>query len=83
MELVDKARDLAVRFSARAIPKSEWTHDAHVIVGAWHLQHYGASEALAQLRNGIRRLNEILSWVQARGQWVEPDLSPLRCHYSR
>jgi hypothetical protein len=135
------ARDLAARFAACAIAKAEWTHDAHVMVGAWFVEHHGASEATAKLREGIRRLNEhhgtpnsetsgyhetitrayvqlleslfghcpdhltfedrvellrksrlrertflftfysqeVLRSATARHEWVEPDLSPLRC----
>jgi len=49
---------LAARFVAAAIPRGEWTHEAHLIVGAWHVDQFGADAALARLREGIRRLNE-------------------------
>jgi hypothetical protein len=48
---------LAVRFTALALAKEEWTHAAHLTVGAWHVDRYGASGALAVLRDGIKRLN--------------------------
>jgi hypothetical protein len=50
--------DLAARFEACAIPAAEWTHEAHLIVGLWHVDRYGPDEALERLRSGIRRLNE-------------------------
>lgn len=50
--------DLAARFAACTLPASEWTHAAHLRVGLWHVARYGADEALARLRHGIRRLNE-------------------------
>ena len=50
--------ELAARFEACAIPAAEWTHEAHLIVGLWHVDRYGADEALVRLRSGIRRLNE-------------------------
>jgi hypothetical protein len=31
---------------------------AHLRVGAWHVDRYGADEALIRLRSGIRALNE-------------------------
>lgn len=52
------ADDLAARFAARAIPAAEWTHVAHLVVGAWHVHRYGPNGALDRLRDGIRRLNE-------------------------
>lgn len=50
--------DLGARFEACAIPGSEWTHAAHLVVGLWHVARYGPDEALRRLRQGIRRLNE-------------------------
>jgi RimJ/RimL family protein N-acetyltransferase len=50
--------DLAQRFAALTLPKSEWTHAAHLAVGLWHVSRYGRDDALAKLRSGIRRLNE-------------------------
>ena len=50
--------DLAARFAAATIPKTEWTHAAHLAVGLWHVDRYGPEEALTRLRAGIRRLND-------------------------
>ena len=52
------AAALAARFAALTLPKEEWTHAAHLTVGAWHVDRYGPAEALLLLRGGIRRLNE-------------------------
>jgi hypothetical protein len=52
------AAALAARFTALTLSKEEWTHAAHLTVGAWHVDRHGAVEALTLLRNGIRRLNE-------------------------
>jgi adenylate kinase family enzyme len=49
--------DLAARFAACSIPATEWTHAAHLTVGLWHVDRYGAEQALVRLRNGIRALN--------------------------
>jgi hypothetical protein len=49
--------DLAARFRACAIPFEEWTHTAHLRVGAWHVERFGAEGALPLLRQGIRKLN--------------------------
>jgi environmental stress-induced protein Ves len=48
----------AAAFQSCAIPKSEWTHQAHLKVGTWHVRRFGKDEALARLRIGIRRLND-------------------------
>jgi hypothetical protein len=49
---------LAQRFTALTLSKEEWTHVAHLTVGAWHVDRYGAAQALPLLRERIRRLNE-------------------------
>lgn len=48
---------LAERFVALALAKEEWTHVAHLAVGAWHVDRFGATDALSMLRDGIKRLN--------------------------
>jgi hypothetical protein len=50
--------ELVRRFIASELPRSEWTHDAHLSVGLWHVSRYDAEEALTRLRDGIRRLND-------------------------
>jgi hypothetical protein len=50
--------ELAARFASCSLPRDQWTHQAHLAVGMWHLHRFGAEQALARLRNGIRRLND-------------------------
>jgi hypothetical protein len=50
--------EFARQFVARKIPARLWTHGAHLAVGLWHVDRYGADEALRRLRQGIRSLNE-------------------------
>jgi len=50
--------DLAKRFREVSLPRAEWTHEAHLAVGLWHVREFGAAEALERLRSGIRQLNE-------------------------
>jgi hypothetical protein len=59
--------DLVARFRARTIPKSEWTHVAHLAVGLWHVHTHGPEPALALLRAGITRLNEAHGTVNDDG----------------
>jgi hypothetical protein len=49
--------DFAAAFGACTLPRSSWTHLAHLRVGAWHVHHFGPERALELLRVGIRRLN--------------------------
>ena len=46
------------RFLDRGLPKPEWTHHAHLVVGLWHLQRHGFDESLSLLRERIRAFNE-------------------------
>lgn len=50
--------ELVAAFTAGTLPRAEWTHAAHLRVGAWHVHHHGAAAALELLRQRIRRLNE-------------------------
>jgi len=49
---------LAARFVRGAVPKEEWTHAAHLTVGAWHVRQFGPVAAIDRLRTGIRALND-------------------------
>jgi hypothetical protein len=50
--------DLAHLFQTQTLPKAGWTHEAHLRVGAWYVDRFGAAGALPRLREGIRRLND-------------------------
>jgi hypothetical protein len=58
LELVGNLDHLIEGFLACSLREEEWTHHAHLAVGLWHVEQLGAEEALACLRQGIRRLNE-------------------------
>jgi hypothetical protein len=45
-------------FIARTLPKSAWTHQAHLRVGLWHALRYSDVEALELLRGRISAYNE-------------------------
>lgn len=49
---------LAADFLAGSLPREQWTHNAHLTVGAWHVHRFGVDEAITRLRVGIRTLNE-------------------------
>jgi hypothetical protein len=50
--------ELVAAFRDGTLPRAAWTHEAHMRVGAWHVHHHGAAEALDLLRERITRLNE-------------------------
>jgi hypothetical protein len=42
----------------RTLPKAEWTHEAHLRAGLWHVREHGAVAALELLRQRISAYNE-------------------------
>ncbi len=53
-----EAAALVSAFEARTLPKSEWTHEAHLIVGLWYVMHEPLPSALVSMRERIRAYNE-------------------------
>jgi hypothetical protein len=49
--------ELVEAFLACTLPKKEWTHQAHLRVGLWHLLRHDGDAALALLRERIQRYN--------------------------
>ena len=54
----DAIEALVTRFCSCTLPREAWTHAAHLSVGLWHVDRFGADEALGRMRVGIRTLNE-------------------------
>ena len=48
------------RFEDCTLPKSEWTHGAHLVMALWYQVHHGRDEATRLIRDGIQRYNESL-----------------------
>lgn len=49
--------DLIVAFENADLPRSQWTHEAHLRVGFYYASHFPIAIAGARLRDGIQRLN--------------------------
>lgn len=47
------------------LPKSSWTHEAHLRVGLWHVKRLGPGPALMELRRAIRSYNESTGGVNS------------------
>lgn len=45
-------------FEACRLPKPRWTHQAHLAVGLWYLNHHAYEEALVIVRQRIHAYNE-------------------------
>ncbi|RYU95166.1 hypothetical protein [Emticicia agri] len=45
-------------FRSKTLPVSEWTHEAHLITGLWHVAELGYENALAEMQLNIPIYNE-------------------------
>jgi hypothetical protein len=48
---------LIERFESRALPKVEWTHEAHLAVAVWYCTHHTFEEAMPLVRQYIKAHN--------------------------
>lgn len=57
---IDQAQllQLVEAFRGGSLPKPDWTHEAHLAVGTWHVYEFGPVRALTMLRDHIRLLND-------------------------
>jgi len=46
------------QFLGCTLPKLQWTHDAHLRVGLWHVLKHGEQQGMDLLRERIRAYNE-------------------------
>jgi len=53
----DEIESLVRAFEDCSMPKSEWTHRAHMTVALWYLVRCSGREATSRIRNGIKRFN--------------------------
>lgn len=49
---------LVEKFENKSLPKDDWTHDAHLTVGAWYVLNYPIEKAIEMIRNNIKSYNE-------------------------
>jgi len=49
---------LITAFRTTTLPAGEWTHEAHLRVGLWHVVTFGHDEAMRLMRTGIVALND-------------------------
>ena len=63
-ETEEKIAGLMREFEACTLPKQDWTHAAHLMVGFWYLRHLPYAEAVMQIRDGIQRYNEACGVLQ-------------------
>jgi len=61
--MIYKTTEEAIRlvdaFERRTLPKSDWTHSAHLTVGLYYCLRLSFGEALNAMRSGIRAINDV------------------------
>jgi len=48
---------LVEQFNNKTLPKSAWTHAAHLTVGLWHVHNFNLDESICRMRSGIVSYN--------------------------
>ncbi|MFB2877538.1 hypothetical protein [Floridanema aerugineum] len=56
-QTLGEIENLIRAFEDCTLPRSEWTHPAHLTVALWYLTHYSETEATNCIRNHIQRYN--------------------------
>ena len=51
-------KSFIVAFEDGSLPRSEWTHQRHLVMALWYVRRHGRQQATQLIRNGIRRYNE-------------------------
>lgn len=54
----EEVENLFQAFETATLPKKEWTHEAHLMVGLCFLRKFSSDEATEKIRAGILRLND-------------------------
>jgi hypothetical protein len=54
---LNEIQSLIERFENQKLPKSEWTHEAHLVVAIWYCFHNEFDQTLAIVRNYITQHN--------------------------
>jgi len=55
---MDSIASLIHQFEACTLPRQDWTHEAHLTVGLWYLNHYPLEQATELICQGIQRYNQ-------------------------
>lgn len=55
---IQEIEQVVQSFETCQLPRSQWTHQAHLTVALWFLVHYPQAEAIERIRAGIQRYNQ-------------------------
>ena len=55
--MADEIDTLIRRFEDGSLPRSEWTHEKHIVMALWYMTRHPRDEATRRIREGIQRYN--------------------------
>ncbi|MGB8700269.1 MAG: hypothetical protein WCD18_12705 [Thermosynechococcaceae cyanobacterium] len=57
---------IILAFEDGTLPRSQWTHSAHLVVAFWYLAHHPKTVATQCIRDGIQRYNAAMGIPQTK-----------------
>ena len=67
--------ELVAAFLAGTLPKWRWTHQAHFVVGLWHVRRFDPDTSLRLLRERIRAFNDAVGTVNSESDGYHETLT--------
>ena len=67
--------NLVHTFEDCSLPREEWTHEAHLMVGLWYVLHHGEQRALDLMSRGIRRYNQASGRTEAERNGFDAEVT--------
>lgn len=61
---IEKALEIIEGFENKTLPKLEWTHEAHLLVGLYHAATY-KQDAMSLMRDKIKAYNEAVGTINS------------------
>ncbi len=71
---IEQAENLVQKFESGTLPKSEWTHEAHLIVGLKMVLTY-EQQALPEMKKRIIRFNESVGTINSESSGYHETLT--------
>ena len=68
---------LIVAFEDCTLPRADWTHQAHLIVGLWYVLTHGEQQALPVMSEGIRRYNTATGRTESERSGFRADITEM------
>jgi hypothetical protein len=67
-------------FEGGTLPKTEWTHAAHLLTGACYVHSIGQASALKKMRECVRRHNESVGTINSKTSGYHETITVMWIH---